>query len=125
MPFRKIGWFIHRGLHGWAEPDLWYLDGYFCRLLSEAIPRLVEKSHGHPCYGCISPAARFDGELLCVQGKECECWEAYQTMLLDVAATFKRLYEDDYDGDRWWEQEKADWDEAMEFLKDWGHTLWD
>jgi hypothetical protein len=42
--------FLQRGRRGWADTDVWDLDGYIARVLSQSIAHLAETDHGYPGY---------------------------------------------------------------------------
>lgn len=37
-----------RGRHGFSDSDLWSFDAYLCKMLSEALVALRDRTHGHP-----------------------------------------------------------------------------
>ena len=45
---RELLWFIQRGKRGYADCDVWSLDGYLCSWLPSALRKLKKISHGYP-----------------------------------------------------------------------------
>jgi hypothetical protein len=45
---RKIYSFLKRGKRGWADNDVWGLDSYLARVISESLIHLSKTSHGWP-----------------------------------------------------------------------------
>lgn len=46
--WRRAKWFVQRGKRGYADFDLWGLDGYLLSWLPDAIAELREIAHGFP-----------------------------------------------------------------------------
>ncbi len=44
----EIKYFIQRGKNGYAENDVWSLDSYLSRVISQSIRDLAKISHGYP-----------------------------------------------------------------------------
>lgn len=44
----RVKWFIQRGRRGWADCDVWSLDGHLARIISEGTKRLEATDHGYP-----------------------------------------------------------------------------
>jgi hypothetical protein len=42
-------WFFQRGWRGYADCDVWSLDGYLLRTIPNALDQLRKECHGHPC----------------------------------------------------------------------------
>jgi len=47
--YREVKWFIQRGCRGYADCDVWSLDGYLLRVIPSALDQLRKECHGHPC----------------------------------------------------------------------------
>jgi len=43
-----IKWFFQRGARGWADCDVWSIDGYLNVIMPDMITRLQEIQHGSP-----------------------------------------------------------------------------
>jgi hypothetical protein len=46
-PWQRVRYRWQRSKRGWADCDVWSLDSYIARVLSEAVPRLAE-GHAYP-----------------------------------------------------------------------------
>jgi hypothetical protein len=46
-PWQRVRYNWQRARRGWADCDVWSLDSYIARVLSEAVPRLA-KGHAYP-----------------------------------------------------------------------------
>jgi hypothetical protein len=46
--YREIKSFIHRGLYGYANNDVWSLDYYLAKVISNSVRHLKEHLHGYP-----------------------------------------------------------------------------
>lgn len=46
--FRKIKWFIQRGIRGWADCDVWSFDSYLNKIIISGLKRLKENHQGCP-----------------------------------------------------------------------------
>jgi len=46
---RKTQWFFQRGTRGYADCDVWSLDGYILGWLPNALDQLRKECHGYPC----------------------------------------------------------------------------
>ncbi|MEK6883753.1 MAG: hypothetical protein AABY22_29260 [Nanoarchaeota archaeon] len=44
----EIKWFIQRGKRGYADSDVWSIDGYLCSWLPSALEKLKNTNHGCP-----------------------------------------------------------------------------
>lgn len=47
--YHHAKWFLQRGWRGYADCDVWSLDGYLASWLPEALERLQANKLGHPC----------------------------------------------------------------------------
>jgi hypothetical protein len=85
---REIRRFIHRGLYGYTDIDVWNLNTYLLEWLPEALRTLAKEGHG--CAQQLFDESR--------SGDECHKWEA---MLVEMAEGFEfyRQYEESH-----WEQ---------------------
>lgn len=63
---KEIKWFCQRGYRGWADCDIWSLDGYLSSWMPDALRRLGEKKVG--CPGDLYDEANKDDE--CRKWKE-------------------------------------------------------
>lgn len=45
---REVKWFLQRGRRGWADRDVWGLDGYLARVISESVAYLEKTTIGYP-----------------------------------------------------------------------------
>ena len=46
--YYKALWFIQRGRRGYADCDVWSIDGYLAKWMPQALRRLATKKTGHP-----------------------------------------------------------------------------
>ncbi len=46
--FNSIKYFYQRGRRGWADCDVWNLDTYLVRVVSESLVALGDTTHGYP-----------------------------------------------------------------------------
>ena len=46
--FRRIKYFIQRGMRGYSDEDLWDFDGYLSTIIAPAVRHLSKNSHGCP-----------------------------------------------------------------------------
>lgn len=135
---KEIFWFWQRGRRGWADCDVWSLDGYLISWLPEALRELAKIAHGCP------PALYDDAT-----GKEDQCWK-WVAILEEMAEGFEahREWEDDYskavgmtkDGKEYYDWKDPEWKAKFEakqkevevkferskelMMKYWGN-LWD
>ena len=123
---RPIKWFIQRGRRGWADCDTWWLNSYLEKILSEALYYSAYHRAGSPTQICPSEYGAMD----CTEFGDCSCHELWTAELLKASNMFKKLYEDNYEsdsygGEKWWEKQKQDYDEAFNWLRKWWGDLWD
>lgn len=120
---RPIKWFWQRGRHGYSDRDLWSVDHYLFGVLSKALPDLARTTHGHPCMGHEPRCPFMGGDGW--PGVDCACGTDWETQLVDMGALCARLAADDYDGERWFEDQEADFEEAMAWMTRWLQACWD
>ena len=71
--FKKIKYFIQRGMRGYSDEDTWSFDDYLCEIIPPALRKLA-KNH---C-GCGCPTEFWDS---LSKNNECHKWaEALETM---------------------------------------------
>lgn len=46
--YRHAKWFVQRGKRGWADCDVWSIDGYLSSILPDMLQRLRDTTHGYP-----------------------------------------------------------------------------
>lgn len=103
-----VATFVQRGYRGWGDRDLIWLDHYLERTLSQALVKLADDHHGYPCmFQTTDPKT---GEAACVGmpwatdfGKRCTCDDVYSAELRRAAELFRKLAEDDFGLDEWYE----------------------
>lgn len=69
--FRHFREFVQRGRRGWADSDIWGMDGYLCEVMIPMLERLKDDKHGYPC----PPDAVFDPETGDGTDEEYARWE--------------------------------------------------
>jgi len=109
---REIKAFIQRGCHGYAESDVWDLDGYLCDWLPKALRQLADEVHGCP------------QEFYDETKKDDECWR-WREALITMAEAFesKKIMEEDMKYDDPELNEK--WQKGTKLLFDFFGNLWD
>lgn len=113
-PFPALKAFWQRGRRGWADNDTWDFNIYLSGVLAGGLLYLVDNAHGHPCMGISLEDC-----------KNCECSALWDKELRENVERFKQLHEDNFEGDRWWEEKERVSKEALEWLvKNFG-SLWD
>lgn len=100
--------FFIRGRRGWAPSDTWNLDGYFSRVMGEALARFAESTHGWP-------------------GEESE-WPKFEDWQAEIRTQSKALLayaneEFNWNGG-WQERAEANAKAIARLSEYWGH-LWD
>ena len=113
-PFREIKWFIHRGIYGWSDRDLWSFDSYIFRVFSTALPRFKAVTIGNPCIEDNVPK----------QCETCDCDDKFQAELAKGAELFKELANSQFEWKNWEEEEKV-FQEAAEWFKKNIRSVWD
>jgi hypothetical protein len=73
--YRTLKHFIIRGKRGWSKRDVWSLDYYLAKIISESVEYLNEIKHGWP-------------------GDEVISWEDYGEELNKIVRGFKHYMED-------------------------------
>jgi hypothetical protein len=81
LRLRQVRWFVQRGRRGWADRDMWSLDGYLCRVAGETVARLRDTGHGYPCSCVHTPGD--DG--IYRAPASCTCAADYQAALTAIA----------------------------------------
>ena len=116
-------WAFQRMKKGWSERDVWSLDHYLNGILAGALLDLAKNRHGSPCRQELSA----DGQPKCARSsiEKCSCHEVWEKELIENAERFRLLYKENFDGDRWWEEEEKVDRAAWDWLKEWHGALWD
>ncbi len=78
---KKVKFFFQRGKRGWADCDVWNVDGYLAKIIPPMLKRLKETTHSYPGYG---------------EGKTPEDWNALLDKMIEGWDAAKRVYEDEY-----------------------------
>lgn len=69
---REVKWFLHRGRHGWADPDTYHFSHYLSGIIPEGVARIRERAQGYPAD--LSP-------------------DEWQTILLRIETAFRSAHE--------------------------------
>jgi len=117
----KIKWFLQRGKRGYAECDVWSLDGYLEEWLPKALKELKENIHGCPC-------ELYDKEN---KGNECKRWEYILEKMMQGFEASRSLSEldffteDDKIDKKKEEELKRKFDEGKKLFAEYFQSLWD
>ena len=114
----EIKWFIQRGRRGYSDRDVWNLDGYLSMILSRALLRLADTTHGNPCR-IASISGNGD------DCKYCDCASKWDKELRENAEKFRLLHEDNWETSEELKQLDDARKEALEWLAKWYGSLWD
>ncbi len=124
---REIKYFIQRGRRGYADCDIWSIDGYLQSWLPQALRQLAKTTHA-------CPPELWDDDA--PEGEDMKRWiEVLNDMANKLEASYKwenSDHQDFIDGKQDWKEyqrlgevAEKQTQEGLELLKKWFSYLWD
>lgn len=121
--FDNTKWFIQRGRRGYADCDVWNLDGYLTKFLGNALRDLANQVHGTVIIETgrkLDPLDPNDVDLLTV--------EEWQATLRYIAETFdigRKMQACEYDSIEEHEAANKRFQHGMRMFSEYFLSLWD
>lgn len=125
---REIKFFWQRGTRGWADNDVWSIDGWLLDILPDMIRQLSYNKHG-------CPEEFYDAHC---RGDECHLWREFLQDMANKLESGKKAEDLDYspfmkengEYDREAFQVEYDrlmkeWEQGMDWFKKYFFNLWD
>lgn len=124
--YREVKWFLQRGRRGYSDQDAWNLEVYLSMVLSKALVRLADTSHGHPCLA--KPDELRGGVPPCVLSAphcEMDCAGRWDREIRSNAERFRVLCDDPWGSQQGLEAVESTRKEALAWLGLRWWNLWD
>src|SRR3990167_4476436 len=115
--YRKIKFFIQRGIRGWAECDAWDWYSYNAKVNCEVLKWLKEHKHGHPVAMFEYTEQRNPSDM-----EERIARDKWKEIINKMIFAFEQIKYDSYDGNliKWYEgRDDADY---KSFIKKYSET---